>query len=377
VAIGGVAAKISRGNAVRSPGRTAGTASALMVGVALVAFVSIFAAGVKDTIAKSVDENLKAAFVVQNTDGFSAFSAKVLPAVAKVDGVRETSPARFSLAKVGGIKGNQPVSGIDPRTFTDLYGVSQGEAALRRLGPGSIAVSKKFAEDNKVKAGQTLALTTPIGRKVSLRVGGIVDDKGGFTSALIVSNQQLATDFGEPKDAFGMIGLQPGANRKAVQADVKRVLDRQFPEAEILTAKEFKDKISGNVDQLLTLIYALLALSVIVSLFGIVNTLVLSISERTRELGLLRAIGTSRRQVRRVIRYEAVITSLIGGVLGIVVGAVLAVLFTQPLDNFTLTIPIVPLLFLFVLAGIAGVGAAILPARRASRLDVLDALAYE
>src|SRR3954466_12459859 len=373
----GITGRLARENTVRQPGRTAVTAAALMVGVALVTFVSIFAAGAKETIAKAVDDNLKAAFVVQNTDGFSAFSAKVLPAVQKVGGVSETSPARFSLAKVGGIKGNQPVSGIDPRTFTDLYGVSRGEAALRQLGPGSIAVSKKFAEDNKIKAGQTLALKTAIGRKRALRVNGIVDDKGGFTSALIVSNRQMVTDFGEPKDAFGFVGVRSGADRTAVQAGVKRVLDRQFPEAEILTAKEFKAKISGNVDQLLSLIYALLALSVIVSLFGIVNTLVLSISERTRELGLLRAIGTSRRQVRRVVRYEAVITSLIGGVLGIVVGAVLAVLFTQPLDNFTLKIPYGGLLFLFVLAGVAGVGAAVLPARRAAKLDVLEALAYE
>src|SRR4051794_12587813 len=284
----GITGRLARENTVRQPGRTAVTAAALMVGVALVTFVSIFAAGVSASIAKAVDDNLKAAFVVQNTDGFSPFSARVLPAVKKVDGVGETSPARFSLAKVRGIKGNQPVSGIDPRTFPDLYGVSRGEEALRQLGPGSIAVSKKFAEDNKVKAGQTLALTTAIGRKVPLRVNGIVDDKGGFTSALIVSNEQMVTDFGEPKDAFGFVGVRPGADRTAVQANVKRVLDRQFPEAEVLTAKEFKDKISGNVDQLLSLIYALLALSVIVSLFGIVNTLVLSISERTRELGLLR-----------------------------------------------------------------------------------------
>ncbi|MEA2384494.1 MAG: putative transport system permease protein [Solirubrobacteraceae bacterium] len=373
----GITGRLARENTVRQPGRTAVTAAALMVGVALVTFVSIFAAGAKQSIAKAVDDNLKAAFVVQNTDGFSPFSAKVLPAVQRVDGVGETSPARFSQAKVGGIKGNQPVSGIDPRTFTDLYGVSQGESALRELGPGSIAVSKKFAQDNKVKTGQTLNLTTSIGRRIALRVNGIVDDKGGFTSALIVSNVQMVSQFGEPKDAFGMVGVKPGADPNAVQAGVKRVLDRQFPEAEVLTAKQFKDKISGNVDQLLSLIYALLALSVIVSLFGIVNTLVLSISERTRELGLLRAIGTSRRQVRRIVRYEAVITSLIGGVLGIVVGAVLAVLFTQPLDNFTLTIPILPLVFLFILAGIAGVGAAVLPARRASKHDVLDALAYE
>jgi len=373
----GITGRLARENTVRQPGRTAVTAAALMVGVALVTFVSIFAAGIKTTIAKAVDDNLKAAFVVQNTDGFSPFSAQVLPAIQRVEGVREVSPVRFSQARIRGIKGNAPVSGVEPRTFTDLYSVSSGEAALRGLRPGQVVLSRKFADDNKLRAGQTLALTSAVGRRLALRVAGIVDDKGDLITALTVTNRQMLTDFGEPKDAFGMVGLQPGANQKDVQATIKRLLTVRFPEAEALTAKEFKDDVAGQVNQLLYLIYALLALAVIVSLFGIVNTLVLSISERTRELGLLRAVGTTRRQVKRVVRYEAVITSLIGGVLGIVVGAVLAVLFTQPLDNFTLTIPYGGLLFLFVLAGVAGVGAAVLPARRAAKLDVLEALAYE
>ncbi len=373
----GITGRIARENTVRQPGRTAVTAAALMVGVALVTFVSIFAAGVKETIAKAVDNNLKAAFVVQNTDGFSPFSPAVLRRVEQVPGVSKTSPVRFGLARVQGVKGNQAVSGIDPTTFNDLYSVSSGAGALRALGPGRIAVSKRYADDHKVKAGDTIRLTTSTGRREALRVTGVVNDKGGLVAALIVTNRQMLTDFGEPKDAFGMVGLRPGADQKQVQARIKQVLDRQFPEAEALTAKEFTDDVAGQVNQLLYLIYALLALAVIVSLFGIVNTLVLSISERTRELGLLRAIGTTQRQVKQIVRYEAVITSLIGGVLGIVVGAILAVLFTQPLDNFTLTIPWVSLILLFVLAGIAGVGAAILPARRAARLDVLDALAYE
>ena len=194
---------------------------------------------------------------------------------------------------------------------------------------------------------------------------------------LTFDNRWLAAAFGERKDAFGLVGVRPGQDVKVVERRVKGLLDRDFPSTDVLTAKEFKDQQAGQVNQLLGLIYALLFLAIIVSLFGIVNTLVLSISERTRELGMLRAIGTSRKQVKRMIRWEAVITSLIGGVVGAVLGTILAVLFTRPLDGFVLSIPVPTLLVLLVLAGLAGVAAAVLPARRAARLDVLDALAYE
>src|SRR5215210_6205873 len=373
----GITGRLARENTIRQPGRTAVTAAALMVGVALVTFVSIFASGVSATIEKAVDDNLRAAFVVQNTDGFSPFSASVLPAVRQVDGVSDVSAVRFSQAKIRGVDGNQPVSGIEPATFTRLYSVSEGEDALRALRPGEAALSKDFAENNKIAADDTLQVTTANGRRLALRVAGIVDDKGGMTNGVIVTNAQMVRDFGEPKDAFGMIGIEPGADSKTVQSGVTRLLEQRYPEVEALTADQFKDDVAGQVDQLLMLIYALLALAIIVSLFGIVNTLVLSISERTRELGLLRAVGTTQRQVKRIVRYEAVITSLIGGVLGIVLGAVLALLFTQPLDDFTLSIPVVTLILLLIAAGVAGVGAAVLPARRAAKLDVLDALAYE
>jgi putative ABC transport system permease protein len=157
------------------------------------------------------------------------------------------------------------------------------------------------------------------------------------------------------------------------------VLAKQFPTVESQNQQELKDSIAAQLNTLLGVVYALLLLAVIVSLFGIVNTLALSIHERTRELGLLRAVGTSRRQVRRIVRYESVITALIGAVLGSILGVVFAVVVSRPLadEGFILSIPVGTMIALLVLAVIAGIVAAIGPARRASRLDVLEALAYE
>jgi putative ABC transport system permease protein len=376
----GITGQLARENSVRQPGRTAVTAAALMIGVALVTFASIFAAGAKATINDAIDANLKSAFVVQNTDGFSPFSPEVLKSVDAVDGVSSVSGVRFSQAKVQGVSGNQSVSSIDPQTFLGLYKLDMkegGDAAVSSLGANQVIVKKGYADSHDIKLGDTLQVTTPIGKRLTLRASGIAEDKGGLLGNLTVTNAVAQTQFGEPKDAFGMVGIDRGANEAAVKKQISSVLERRYPEAEVLTNQEFKDDIAGQVNQLLGLIYALLALAIIVSLFGIVNTLVLSISERTRELGMLRAIGTSRKQVKRIVRWEAVITALIGAVLGVVMGVVLAVLFTRPLDDFTLSIPVPSLIIVLIVAGVAGVGAAVLPARRASKLDVLEALAYE
>jgi putative ABC transport system permease protein len=376
----GITGQLARENSVRQPGRTAVTAAALMIGVALVTFASIFAAGAKATINGAIDTNLNSAFVVQNTDGFSPFSPEVLRTVDRVDGVSSVSGVRFSQAKVQGVSGNQSVSSIDPQTFLGLYKLDMkegGDAAVSNLGANQVIVKKGYADSHDVNLGDTVQITTPIGKRLSLRASGIAEDKGGLLGNLTVTNTVAQTQFGEPKDAFGLVGIDRGANEAAVKRQIASVLEQRYPEAEVLTNQEFKDDIAGQVNQLLGLIYALLALAIIVSLFGIVNTLVLSISERTRELGMLRAIGTSRKQVKRVVRWEAVITALIGAVLGVVMGVVLAVLFTRPLDDFTLSIPVPTLIVVLIVAGIAGVGAAVLPARRASKLDVLEALAYE
>ena len=165
-----------------------------------------------------------------------------------------------------------------------------------------------------------------------------------------------------------------------VQPAVNRVLAARFPQARSQTAKQFKASLAAQVNSLLAFIYVLLALSVIVSLFGIVNTLVLSVYERTRELGMLRAIGTTRRQVRELVRLESIITALIGGVLGIALGIALALVLAATVltgTGFVLVIPVVTMVVLFVLSALAGLGAAAWPARRAARVDILAALATQ
>jgi putative ABC transport system permease protein len=285
----------------------------------------------------------------------------------------------FSRAKLPGRQGEASVTAIDPATFPEVYKPRLKQGSLRTLDDAGVVVSKKYGDSHDVAVGDTVALTTPEGRRLRLTVRGIADDRSGLLADLTVTDRLAATAFGERQVALVFVALTPGADARRTQKTIERVLKARFPVAEVLTAKEFKERQGRGIAQLLGLIYVLLALSLIVSLFGIVNTLALSIHERTRELGMLRAIGASRRQVKRMIRYEAVITSVIGAVLGLAIGCVLAVAVAQPLhdDGFVLSFPVVTLVALVVLAALAGVVTAIGPARRAAKLDVLRALAYE
>jgi putative ABC transport system permease protein len=250
---------------------------------------------------------------------------------------------------------------------------------LSTLSGRDIALEKNWAEDNNFDLGDTVRMTTPVGEKPVLRVRGTYEDKGALVGDFVVTHDLIRQDFGMRDDLFEFVAVQPGADPKAVQDRIDRVLEQRFPITESQSRTEFQESITGQVDQFLFLIYALLSLSVIVSLFGIVNTLVLSIHERTREIGMMRAIGTPRSLVRRIVRYESVITALIGAALGLAVGFFLGVVTTIALEDegFILSIPYITLIAFAVLAVIAGVLAAILPARRASRLNVLEALAYE
>ena len=377
----GLVGRLARENSIRQPGRTAVTAAALMIGVTLVAFVSIFAAGAKETIAQAVDTaGRPGTLIVQNTNGFTPIAPQVGQAVSRVPGVKSVSPITFSTSRVRGVSGKTSVTGV-PANLPDVFVTDwkQGsDQVIRTLGATGAVLTKGYADSHDLDVGDRIQVLTPVGKRLDLTVRGIAEDNTGLLANLTVSLGLSRSAFGEKEDALVFVGSSP-ADEKHVQSLISTAFDRLYPIAEVKTLQEFKDDQAAQINQLLALIYVLLLLSVIISLFGIVNTLVLSIYERTRELGMLRAIGTSRRQVRRMIRYEAVITAVIGAVIGVVLGLIFALAVAVALkdDGFVLAVPVGQLIILLVLGALAGVVAAIAPARRASRLDVLESLAYE
>jgi putative ABC transport system permease protein len=372
--------RLARENTQRNPARTAVTAAALMIGLAVVAFVTVFAAGIKSSIATAVDESFQGELVMQNSDGFSPISPRAAEVARKVPGVELVSTVRAAQAKVVG-GGKERVSALAPdaNSVLSIDWVEGGPATLRSLTDREVIVDKSLASDEGVERGDRIRFLSQIGARPELTVVGEFEDKAELLGGAIVTQGLMASAFDQSDDFLDFVELRPDARPDEVQAKLAALMKREFPVVEVRNQQELKEKQEEQINQLLGLIYALLALAVIVSLFGIANTLALSIHERTRELGMLRAIGMSRRQVRTMIRYEAVITALIGALLGMVIGVIFAALIAQPLkdEGFALSYPIGQLTLMLVFAALAGVLAAIPPARRASRLNVLEALQYE
>ncbi|HEY5815903.1 MAG TPA: FtsX-like permease family protein [Solirubrobacterales bacterium] len=373
--------RLARENTQRNPARTAVTAAALMIGLAVVAFVTVFAAGIKSSIATAVDESFQGELVLQNSDGFSPISPRAAGAARQVPGVELVSAMRIAQAKLLDGGGKERVSALDrdAGAVIDIDWIEGGPQTLRTLGDAQVIVDKSLASDNGLERGDKVRFLTQIGARPNLTVVGEYEDKAELFGGAIVTQRLMATAFDQRDDTIDFVKLATGAGAEKVQGALIKTMDREFPVVEVRNQQELKENQEEQINQLLGLIYALLALAVIVSLFGIANTLALSIHERRRELGMLRAIGMSRRQVRTMIRYEAVITALIGALLGMVIGVIFAALIAQPLEDegFALSYPVGQLLVMLVFAALAGVLAAIPPARRASRLDVLESLQYE
>jgi putative ABC transport system permease protein len=378
----GITGRLARENAIRQPGRTMVTAAALTVGLALVTFVAVLADGTKASIDKAVSRSFAGDLIVENSqpNNEQGIPALVGPALRKVPGVASATPIAFTVARVRGSDSNSSVTAVDPSSFEQVYRIDwkQGSTAtLKELEPAGTILTKGYAKSHHLKVGQTLTVLTPAEQHVRLTVRGIATDNARLLGDLTIARSLARSAFGQREDGVDFVTYAPGVTNAQVQPAVNRLLAASFPQAKSRTAAQFKADQAGQINTLLTLIYVLLALSVIVSLFGIVNTLILSIYERTRELGMMRAIGTSRRQVRQMIRYESIITALIGGVFGIgVLGAVIASIALSG-SGFVLSIPVGTLAILLVVSALAGVIAAQAPARRAAKLDLLEALAGE
>lgn len=378
----GVPGRIARENATRNPGRTASTAAALMIGLALVAFVTVFAAGIRGSINEAIDKTIAGDLYIAHADGWTDIPARVADDVSEVPGVAVASPLRFTQNEVEGLSGGGYLTLVDPATAAGVLTLEWREGSqetLSGLGPRDAVIDEKWGSQNDLGVGDEFTARTVSGEEITYTVRGTFKDNTDFIGDYAASDANAAA-YGEQASATNvLVNVDPGADLGAVRDELDALVAERYPTVEVQDQEELKDSIAAELDTLLAVVYALLFLAVIVSLFGIVNTLALSIHERTRELGLLRAVGTSRRQVRRIVRYEAVITALIGAVLGLVLGVVFAIVVSRPLadEGFTLVIPFATLAALMVLAAIAGVLAAIAPARRASRLDVLEALAYE
>lgn len=373
--------RLARENAQRNPSRTAVTAAALMIGLALVTFVTVFAAGLKSSVASVVDENFAGGLVIQNSDGFSPIPNGAAAAARKAPGVESVATVRSSQAKLASSGATVGVSAptVDIGNALTVEWKQGGPETLRDLGDGEAILSDSFASSHGLEVGDSFQLLTQTGRRPELRVVGEFSAKLDLLGSVLVTQPVLARDFSQTQDTTDFVETAPGADAASVQAVLTKGVEVAFPTAEVLNQQELKENREQQVNTLVNLFYALLALAIVISLFGIANTLALSIHERTRELGMLRAIGMSRRQVRTMIRYEAVITALIGAILGMVLGVAFAALIAQPLkdEGFTLSYPVGSLIVLLVFAAFAGVLAAIQPARRASRLDVLQSLQYE
>ena len=375
--VGGTAGTLARDNAMRNPARTASTAAALMIGLALVTVVAVLAAGLKARFESAVNELFHADYALTSENGFTPTGVAAEDAGRSVPGVSVVAGVRAGQGKAFGSRiGVTGVTGSVSKVIAVKW--EKGSPAVPgRLGSDGAFVSKDYAKSKHLDIGSPIDLTVPTGQVLHLKLDGIfAPPKGGSPYGDVTIGTKLFDSvYQNPQDVFAFVNIAGGVNT-ANTAKLNDAL-RLFPDAKVSTESEFKKQQEQGINVLLNLLYVLLSLAIIVSLFGIVNTLVLTIFERTREIGMLRAVGMTRRQVRRMIRYEAVVTSLVGAALGIPLGIGLAALVGQAIDFFAFTIPWGSIVVFVIASIIVGLLAAIFPARRASRLNVLNALQYE
>jgi putative ABC transport system permease protein len=375
---GRVSGKLGGENANRNPRRTAATAAALMIGLGLVAFVAVFAASLKSSVTAVLDRTIRSDLML-TAQGFNPFSPQLAkdlasdPAFSAVSSLRQGAEAKANGSTTF------PV-GIDPANIEQVANIEMDAGSMADLSrPNSVAVSKPEADSKGFGVGDTVSMEFARTGTVELTVVGIFEPNA-LLNSYAISLDTYDANVAQQLDSVVFLKYAPGVDQAAARAKVEQLVDSDYPSVQVNNQEETKQEYVQQVDQVFAIVYVLLFLSVLISTFGIVTTLGLSIYERIRELGLLRAVGMSKRQVKRMIRVEAVIIAVLGAILGLVVGilfgwALQRALSDQGIDR--LAIPVGQLVFMLIVAALIGVLAAILPARRAAKLNVLEAITYE
>ena len=375
--LGGAAGVLARDNARRNPQRTASTAAALMIGLTLVTLVATLASGLIASFSRAVDDLFVGDYAITAQNNFSPIPIDAAAAAAKAPGVTAIGNVRTGAVRV--FRSDEFATAVDPgmAQVIKMTWKEGSQAVFSQLGADGLFVDDGYAKKHNLTTGSRVAITFPNGNTQSFVVKGVFNPPPGGSPFGTVTISAAAWDreVPSPENLFSFVKMTGGttdANQAALDTALK-----DFPNAKAQTRKKFIASQIGPFKQILNILYILLALSVLISLFGIVNTLVLTVFERTREIGMLRAVGMTRRQVRRMIRHESIITALIGATIGIVLGVVLASLLIVKVDFLVFSFPTTQVIVFFIAAIIVGIVAAIFPARRAARLDPLEAISYE
>ena len=371
----GSAGRLARENATRNPKRTAATASALMIGVALVAFITVFAASARTSVATSIDKAMRSEWIVDTQFGMGGISTA---ATQQIDALPETGSVtglRFVDTKVKG--STKSVSAFDPAKVEDHINLAVKAGDDSKLGLHDIAVQADEATKQHLHVGSVMTMTfaeTGVQQFKVAAIYGTKDPMGPYAMSIKAFDANVAAHVDDVVLVTNAKGVSMAQARHAIEGVLK-----QYPTATLRTKDEFKGSIANEINKILNLVYVLLAMALVIALFGIANTLALSVFERTREFGLLRAVGMSRKQVRSTVRWESVLIALLGTTTGTVIGlgfgwALIKAIAGNGNGINQLTIPVGELSVIVALAAVAAVLAAALPARRAARLDVLKAI---
>jgi putative ABC transport system permease protein len=376
---GRILGRLARENTTRTPVRTAVTASSLMIGLALVLFVSVYVGGLRTSTQRAIDRTFSADYAIVNRDGASSIPAVSARSVAAVPGVLAVSSIKRATAEVIGA-GRSSAAGIDPSSIGQVYRfnwVGRQPAALADLGQGDVLLERDIAQAAHLHIGQQIQVASPSGLRANLVVRGIYTDRA-LLSGLVLPVSVFDQLFTQGRLQQVFVKLAPDADRASTLAQIQSTLGA-LPGVVVRSERQLKDQASARAGRVLALFYALLALTGVLALLGLANATALAIHERTRELGVLRALGMTRAQARRLIRDESLITAAIGTTIGSILGIVISWLVTRALtvDGIVFSVPWAQLGLVIVVGLGVGVLAALPAGARAARLDVLDAIAQE